>query len=115
MALCSAPPRLVATQPALPSAPAPLESRPHQRSRASQTPGLAAQYRSWSRITSGVLLDVIGAVQYGTSRVFYKIVPPFDANEFRQYIHQVMRIFGPTGKKVVIWWSIVVACTVPAN
>ena len=25
------------------------------------------QYRSWSRITSGVLLSVIGAVQYGTS------------------------------------------------
>src|SRR5262249_59280517 len=59
-------------------------------------------YRSWSRITSGVLLDVIGAVQYGTSRVFYKIVPHFDANEFRQYIHQVMHIFGPMGKKVVL-------------
>jgi hypothetical protein len=43
------------------------------------------QYRCWSRITSGVLLDVIGAVQYGTSRVFYKIAPHFDANEFRQY------------------------------
>jgi transposase len=60
------------------------------------------QYRSWGRITSGVLLDVIGAVQYGTSRVFYKIVPHFDANEFRQYIHQVMRLFGSTDKKVVM-------------
>jgi hypothetical protein len=30
------------------------------------------QYRTWSRITSGVLLSVIGAVQYGTSRVFSK-------------------------------------------
>ena len=59
-------------------------------------------YRSWSRITSGVWLDVIGAVQYGTSRVFYKIVPHFDANEFRQYIHQVMGIFAPTEKKVVM-------------
>jgi len=58
--------------------------------------------RSWGRITSGVLLNVIGAVQYGTSRVFYKIVPHFDANEFRQYIHQVMHIFGRTGKKVVM-------------
>jgi hypothetical protein len=29
------------------------------------------RYRSWSRITSGVLLSVIGAVQYGTSKVFY--------------------------------------------
>src|SRR5215471_14321531 len=37
------------------------------------------QYRSWSRVTSGVLLSVIGAVQYGTSKVFYKIVPHFDA------------------------------------
>jgi hypothetical protein len=60
------------------------------------------QYRSWSRIPSGVLLDVIGAVQYGTSRVFYKIVPHFNANEFRQYLHQVMRIFGATQKKVVM-------------
>ena len=60
------------------------------------------QYRSWSRITSGVLLDVIGAVQYGTSRVFYKIVPHFNANEFRQYIHQVMHTFGATKKKVVM-------------
>ena len=48
------------------------------------------QYRSWSRITSGVLLSVIGAVQYGTSKVFYKIVPHFDAQKLRQYIHQVM-------------------------
>jgi hypothetical protein len=60
------------------------------------------QYRTWSRITSGVLLNVIGAVQYGTSRVFYKIVPHFDAQEFRQYIHQVMRVFGHSGKDVVM-------------
>jgi hypothetical protein len=60
------------------------------------------QYRAWSRITSGVLLHVIGAVQYGTSRVFYKVVPHFDAQAFRQYIHQVMAIFGHTGKEVVM-------------
>jgi hypothetical protein len=60
------------------------------------------QYRSWSRITSGVLLHVLGAVQYGTSRVFYKIVPHFDAQEFRQYIHQVMGHFRHTGKEVVM-------------
>jgi hypothetical protein len=47
------------------------------------------QHRSWSRITSGVLLHVMGAVQYGTSRVFYKLVPHFDANAFRHYIHCV--------------------------
>jgi hypothetical protein len=39
------------------------------------------QYRAWTRITSGVLLSVIGAVQYGTSKVFSKIVPHFDAQE----------------------------------
>jgi transposase len=60
------------------------------------------QYRSWSRITSGVLLSVIGAVQYGTSRVIYKIVPQFDTEGFRQYIHQVMALFRHTGKEVVM-------------
>jgi hypothetical protein len=60
------------------------------------------QYRSWSRVTSGVLLSVLGAVQYGTSKVFYKIVPHFDALELRQYIHQVMAIFRKTGKEVVM-------------
>ena len=61
-----------------------------------------ARYRSWSRVTSGVLLSVIGAVQYGTSTVFYKVVPQFDAEGFRHYIHQVMAVFGGTGKKVVM-------------
>ena len=60
------------------------------------------QYRSWSRTTSGVLLSVIGAVQYGTSRVIYKIVPHFDTEGFRQYIHQVMALFHHTGKEVVM-------------
>jgi hypothetical protein len=59
-------------------------------------------YRTWSRITSGVLLSVMGAVQYGTSRVFYKLVPHFDAQAFQQYIHQIMRVFGPSGKEVVM-------------
>jgi transposase len=60
------------------------------------------QYRSWSRVTSGVLLSVIGAVQYGTSKVFYKIVPHFDAQELRQYIHQVMATFSKIGTEVVM-------------
>jgi hypothetical protein len=60
------------------------------------------RYRSWSRITSGVLLSVMGAVQYGTSKVFYKIVPHFDAQELRQYIHHVMAAFRSTGKAVVM-------------
>lgn len=59
-------------------------------------------YRTWSRVTSGVLLSVIGAVQYGTSKVFYKIVPHFDAQELRRYIHQVMTTFRKSGKEVVL-------------
>jgi transposase len=60
------------------------------------------RYRSWSRITSGVSLSLIGAVQYGTSKVFDKIVPQCDAEGFRHYIHPVMATFGPTGKAVVM-------------
>ena len=60
------------------------------------------RYRSWSRVTSGVLLQVIGAVQYGTSRVIYKIVPHFETEGLRQYIHQVMAICGHTEKEVVM-------------
>jgi hypothetical protein len=60
------------------------------------------RYRSWSRITSGVLLRRIGAVQDGTSKVFSKIVPQCDAEGFRQYIHPIMATFAPTGKEVVM-------------
>ena len=60
------------------------------------------QYRSWSRVTSGVLLSVMGAVQYGPSKVFSKIVPHFDAQELRQYLHQVMAIFRKTDQEVVM-------------
>ena len=60
------------------------------------------QNRAWSRITSGVLRSVIGAVQYGTAKVCYKIVPHFDAQELRQDIHQVMATFSKTGKEVVM-------------
>jgi len=42
------------------------------------------RYRSWGRVTSGVLLSVIGAVQYGTSKVFYKVVPHFETEGFRR-------------------------------
>jgi hypothetical protein len=60
------------------------------------------RYRTWSRVTSGVLLRVIGAVQYGTSKVFSQIVPHFDAQEWRQYLHQVMATFSKAGKEVVM-------------
>jgi len=60
------------------------------------------QYRAWSRITSGGLLSVIGAVQYGASTVFYKIVPHCDPEALRQYRHHVMHIFGTTGNEVMM-------------
>jgi hypothetical protein len=64
-----------------------LPLRPLSRSQIKREEALKRQawlqYRTWSRITSGVLLYVIGAVQYGTSKVFSKIVPHFDAQELR--------------------------------
>jgi DDE superfamily endonuclease len=59
-------------------------------------------YCSWSRLTSGVWLSVIGAVQYGTAKVFSKVVPHFDTEAFRPYIHQVMAPCGHTGQEVVM-------------
>src|SRR5215813_4732868 len=83
-----------------------LRTRPLSPSQIKRDESLKRQawlrYHSWSRITSGVLLSVIGAVQYGTSKVFYKIVPHFDAQELRQYLHQVMATFSKTGKDVVM-------------
>jgi transposase len=83
-----------------------LPTRPMSQSQIKRDESLKRQawlqYRSWSRITSGVLLSVIGAVQYGTSKVFYKIVPHFDTEGLRQYIHQVMALFRHTGKEVVM-------------
>jgi hypothetical protein len=37
-----------------------------------------------------------------TLQVFYKIVPHFDAQELRQYLHQVMATFSTIGKEVVM-------------
>jgi hypothetical protein len=59
-------------------------------------------YRSWSRVTGGGLLSVIGAVQDGTAKVFYKIVPHFEAQELRQDMHPVRAAFRTTGKEVVM-------------
>ncbi len=79
----------------------PLSQRQSKRDASLKRPAWV-QYRSWSRVTSGVLLRVIGAVQYGTSNVFSTIVPHFDAQELRQYMHQVMAVFSKTGKDVVM-------------
>jgi len=83
-----------------------LPLRPLSQSQIKREESLKRQawlrYRRWSRMASGVLLSVIGAVQYGTSKVFYKVVPHFDTAGFRQDIHQVMALFGHTGKEVVM-------------
>src|SRR5262249_51729226 len=83
-----------------------LPLRPLSQSQITREESLQRQawlrYRSWSRLTSGVLRSVLGAVQYGTAKVFYKIVPHVDAQELRQYLHQVMATFRKTGKQVVM-------------
>jgi hypothetical protein len=48
------------------------------------------------------LLSVIGAIQYGTSKVVSKIVPHFDTEAWRQDSHQVRHIFGTTDKEVMM-------------
>lgn len=60
------------------------------------------QHRSWSRIREGVLLSVVGAVLYGTSKVFWKVTPHFDSYDFRQFIHQIMAHFAKTQTPVVM-------------
>jgi DDE superfamily endonuclease len=52
------------------------------------------QQRSGARIRAGVLLSVLGALQYGTNKVFWKVVPHCDTYEFRQFIHQLMHTLG---------------------
>jgi hypothetical protein len=59
-------------------------------------------YRTWSRMTSGGLLRVLGAVQYGTSTVCSQMVPHFDAQELRQYMQHVMAPCSKTDKEVVM-------------
>src|SRR5215831_6913846 len=79
-----------------------LPIRPLRQSQSKRAEALKrqawGQYRSWSRVTSGVVLSVLGAVQYGTSKVFSKVVPHFAAQELRPYLHQVMATFRTTGK-----------------
>jgi hypothetical protein len=53
-----------------------LPLRPLSQSQSKRAEALKRQAwgqdRSWSRVTRGVLLSVIGAVHYGTSKVFDK-------------------------------------------
>jgi putative transposase len=60
------------------------------------------EHRSWSHITCGVLLCVIGTIQYLTSRALFKIVPHFDAKEFKQFLYQVMNYYAKENKMVIM-------------
>jgi transposase len=60
------------------------------------------QYRSWSRVTCGVLLCVVGIVQYLTSKVLFKIVPHFDGKEFKQFLYQIIHCYKNENKKIVM-------------
>ena len=44
----------------------------------------------------------MGAVQYGTSKVFSTIVPHFDAQALRHYLHHVMATFRKTEQEGVM-------------
>jgi hypothetical protein len=83
-----------------------LATRPLSHSQSKREESLTRQAwvrsRSWSRLTSGVLLRVLGAVQYGTAKVFSTIVPHCDAQELRQYLHPVMASCRTTGTEVVM-------------
>ncbi len=83
-----------------------LLTRPRSQSQSKREEALKRQEwirsRSWGRLTSGVWLSVLGAVQYGTSQVFYKSVPHFEAQELRQYIHQVRATCRKTDTEVVL-------------
>jgi transposase len=82
-----------------------LPIRPWSQSHSKREERLQRQawlpYRSWSRLSSGGWLSVIGAVQEGTSKVFSKSVPHLDAQELRPYRHQVRATFRHTEKAVV--------------
>jgi hypothetical protein len=101
VALCPAQAGLVAPCPRyrLPTRPLSQGQSKPQESRKRQT---WLQDRAWRRITSGVWRRVIGAIPYGTSTVFSKIVPHFDAQELRPYLLQVMAPFQNTGTEVVM-------------
>jgi hypothetical protein len=83
-----------------------LPRRPLSQSHSQRAESLTRQAwwqsRSWSRLTSGVLLSVSGAVQEGTSKVFSKVVPHFDTEGLRHSLPPVMALCGHTGKAVVM-------------
>ena len=53
-------------------------------------------------MTSGVLRSVMGAVQYGTAKVFSTSVPHWEAQALRHYRHHVRATFSTTKQEVVM-------------
>jgi hypothetical protein len=83
-----------------------LPSRPRSQSQSKRDARLKrhawGRSRSWSRVTSGVGLRVIGAVPDGTAKGFSKVVPHVETEGLRPYIHQVRALFGRTGTEGVM-------------
>jgi hypothetical protein len=83
-----------------------LPIRPLRQSQIKRKEALTRQawvpYRSWSRVTSGGVLSVIGAVHSGTSNIFSKIVPHCDAQALRHALHPVMATFRKAAKEGVL-------------
>ena len=78
-----------------------MSQRPSKRD-ASRKRQAWLRSRSWSRITSGVWLSVLGAVPYGTAKVFSNSVPHFEAQAWRQSMHQVLATCRKAEPEVVM-------------
>ena len=83
-----------------------LPTRPLSQSQSNREESLKRQawpqYRSGSRVPSGVWLSVMGAVQSGPSTGFSKLVPPFAAQAFRHELHQGMATCSTIGTEGVM-------------
>ena len=84
----------MAPRPAVSPAHTPAEPGPDQTARECKRQTWL-QYRAWSRITSGVLLSVIGAVQYGTSKSSIKSCPTL---MLRNYANISIKSWRPSAK-----------------
>jgi len=88
-------PSSVFASPSAPSGPATLNAQRCANVRRGGPTGVGA-------VWPGGGLSVIGAVHYGTAKVFATIVPQCDPEGFRHSLQQVMALFGHTGTEVVM-------------
>lgn len=60
------------------------------------------EQQSWSAITTGVLMYLVGAVLYGSHEVIFKMVPHFNGKEYLAYLYQMLAQLGKKGKEIVL-------------